>query len=378
MARLRGFMGESLGSRAQAPSVAGGLEEGFSQLALDLFAIQFSHNPALRRLCDAQSISPGRIHQWQDIPAVPTSAFKELDVTSLPPAARVVAFHSSGTTEQRPSRHYHDPESLALYEASLLSWFQRHLVPRSPERQGEASSAARFNLMVLSLTPNTREAPNSSLVHMFETVRSAFGSSESAFVGRLEQGGAWGIDFAGVRRRLDAAERAGSPVILLGSAFNFVHLLDQMDSIGSLLPSGSRVLETGGYKGRSRVMSKCELHQLITGRLGVSSSQIVTEYGMSELSSQAYDGVAGSPEAADPARRIFRFPPWARARVVSPESGREVAEGETGLLRIFDLANVRSALAVQTEDLAIRRGTGFELVGRAALAEPRGCSLMAG
>ena len=73
----------------------------------------------------------------------------------------------------------------------------------------------------------------------------------------------------------------------------------------------------------------------------------------------------------------FRFPPWARAQVVSPETGREVADGQTGIIQILDLANVFSVAAVQTEDLGIRRGTGFELVGRAGQAEPRGCSLMA-
>jgi hypothetical protein len=73
---------------------------------------------------------------------------------------------------------------------------------------------------------------------------------------------------------------------------------------------------------------------------------------------------------------VFRFPPWARVRVVSPETGREVVDGETGLLRVFDLANVFSVMAIQTEDLAVRRGDGFELISRAKLAEPRGCSLM--
>jgi len=88
---------------------------------------------------------------------------------------------------------------------------------------------------------------------------------------------------------------------------------------------------------------------------------------MSELSSQAYD--------AGEARRVFHFPPWARVRLISPETGNEVADGETGLIRICDLANVFSVAMVQTEDLGIRRGAGFELVGRAAAAEPRGCSL---
>ena len=77
-----------------------------------------------------------------------------------------------------------------------------------------------------------------------------------------------------------------------------------------------------------------------------------------------------------PVTRQFQFPPWARAQINSPETGREVAEGEAGLIRIFDLANVFSVAAIQTEDLAVRRGDGFELIGRAELAEPRGCSLM--
>jgi hypothetical protein len=377
-ARLRVFMHDALaGSAISEPSVTSDLEETFSRLALNLFALQFLHNPAYRRLCDARAVFPDGVGHWQEIPAVPTSAFKELDMTSLPPSGRVVAFHSSGTTEQRRSRHYHDADSLALYEASLLPWFQRHLLPRSPEREVEALGTAQTKAIVLSLTPDTGEVPNSSLVHMFEAVRTTFGSPESAFVGKLEQDRAWGIDVASLRKRLNLAECNERPVILLGSAFNFVHLLDDVNSVGSVLPQGSLVLETGGYKGRSRTMPKAELHHLIARRLGVPPSRIVTEYGMSELSSQAYDCIAGGPESADPDRRVFRFPPWARAQVVSPESGREVAEGETGLLRIFDLANARSVMAVQTEDLAVRRADGFALLGRAVHAEPRGCSLMA-
>src|SRR5437667_12866704 len=101
---------------------------------------------------------------------------------------------------------------------------------------------------------------------------------------------------------------------------------------------------------------------------------------MSELSSQAYDrapdlGLRLTPGSASP--RPFFFPPWARAQIVSPDTGREVGEDETGLIRVFDLANVFSVMAIQTEDLGIRRANGFELLGRFALAEPRGCSLMA-
>ena len=158
------------------------------------------------------------------------------------------------------------------------------------------------------------------------------------------------------------------------------------------LPPGSRVMETGGYKGRSRSLAaKRNCMRSISQQLGIPPTHIVCEYGMSELSSQAYDlevsslefGVSGRCDTSKarnpkPETRNFHFPPWARAQVVSPETGAEVAEGETGLLRVFDLANVYSVMAIQTEDLTVRRGDGFELIGRNVSAEPRGCSLMAG
>ena len=120
-------------------------------------------------------------------------------------------------------------------------------------------------------------------------------------------------------------------------------------------------------------MAKPELHSAIVDRLGILPERILCEYGMCELSSQAYDGKLGQ---ANPAPRLFRFPPWARARVVSPETLDEVAPGQAGLLEITDLANVGSALCVLTEDLAKRHEEGFELLGRAEPTESRGCSLM--
>jgi hypothetical protein len=165
-------------------------------------------------------------------------------------------------------------------------------------------------------------------------------------------------------------------LLLLGTAFSFVHLLDYLVGRGLQvgLPAGSRVMETGGYKNRSRTMPKAELHALITKQLGITPENIIFEYGMSELSSQAYARVR--PGRARSGSSVFHFPPWARVQIISPETGSEVADGETGLIRIFDLANVFSVTAIQTEDLAVRRGDGFELIGRAQLAEPRGCSLM--
>jgi hypothetical protein len=348
------------------------IEERFNALAFELFVLQFTHNAAYRRLCEARSNSPQTLKHWSQIPAVPTAAFKELELTCLPVTERTAVFHSSGTTQQRPSRHFHGAESLAVYEASSLVWFRHHV------------SAGGGDLLIL--TPAPAQVPHSSLIHMFETVRRDFGAPNSAFTGRSNANGEWTLDFDRCVAALRGASESGQPLVMLGTAFSFVHLLDFLagQDLRFELPAGSRVMETGGYKSRSRSLPKAELHSLITDWLGVPPSEVVCEYGMSELSSQCYDmGSAARPQVSDgpshitPARRIFHFPPWARAQIISPETGLEVSEGETGLIRVFDLANVFSVLAIQTEDLGIRCGGGFELIGRAEFTEPRGCSLMA-
>jgi hypothetical protein len=345
-------------------------EEAFNRLALDLFAAQFAAVLPFRRLCDSRGVVPGGLALWKEIPAVPTTSFKELEFTSLSPAGRTTVFHSSGTTRQTPSRHFHNTESLALYEASLNSCFRRHLLADSAE------PTPAHGLRLLALTPSAACAPHSSLAHMIETVAATWDGATPFFLGEVDSAGQWRVQLSEAAGALAECQRRGEPACVLGTAFSLVTVLDELARSGRpvRLPAGSRVMETGGYKGRSRELPRADLHALVTRQLGVPPSWIVGEYGMSELSSQAYDHVAGRRL---PTERVFRFPPWARACVVSPETGCEVAEGESGLLRVVDLANVRSVMAVQTEDLAVRRGDGFELIGRAPQAEPRGCSLLA-
>ena len=204
------------------------------------------------------------------------------------------------------------------------------------------------------------------------------GAGESVFLGSVGDDNIWILDFKKTITALGPKPETKNPKLILGTAFSFVHLLDFLEerNLRLALPAGSRVMETGGYKGRSRTMPKAELHALITERLGVPQSHIICEYGMSESSSQAYDAPSVLTRNTQHATRSFHFPPWARAQVISPETCLAVANGETGLLRIFDLANVFSVMAIQTEDLALCRNEEFELVGRAQLAEARGCSLM--
>ncbi|HEX7241001.1 MAG TPA: hypothetical protein VF263_12085, partial [Longimicrobiaceae bacterium] len=177
------------------------------------------------------------------------------------------------------------------------------------------------------------------------------------------------IDHAGLRAALREAEADGVPVCVLGTSFAFVHWLDAAGERYAL-PAGSRVMDTGGFKGRSREVTREELYAALGEQLGVGAEWCVNEYGMTEMSSQFYDGVAGVA-----APRLHRAPAWVRTRAVDPETLEALPDGETGVLRHWDLANLGSVMAVQTADLGMVTPDGIRLLGRARGAEARGCSL---
>ena len=328
-------------------------EGDFNEYACALFRLQSKRVLPLRKLCVAKNIVPEEITNWQDIPTLPADSFGEFEITSLRPDDRTVVFHSSGTTGANTSKHWHNDESLSIYEASLKSSFQIHMIPE-----------AIWSGDCLSLTPSNVEAPHSSLAYMAENVT----CPNVQFAG-INSNDGWRVDVEIVNSACTHAVEQQRPIVIIGPAFSFVHWLDELTE-NFHLPEGSRVMETGGYKGRSREMPKTELHAMISRKLGISREWIVCEYGMCELGSQAYDTIAGNG-----LERCFRFPSWARAQIINADTGALVADGEAGLLRIFDLTNVRSVVGVQTQDLAIRRGVGFELIDRSTHANPRGCSL---
>ena len=179
------------------------------------------------------------------------------------------------------------------------------------------------------------------------------------------------FDFARLRESLSAQIEAGRPIAICGSAFAFVHLIDTWAEPAALATSARELAlttETGGFKGRSREVLKAELYAQLAKTFAVPDNAIWNEYGMSELSSQAYArGING----------LHHTPPWTRVLVVDPATGREVGLGKQGLVRWIDLANVDSVMAVQTLDVAERTEEGFRLIGRLSRTEPRGCSLSA-
>ena len=215
------------------------------------------------------------------------------------------------------------------------------------------------------LAPSPEEAPDASLSHMMGVVQKRLGTKESRYYiekGRLQ----------GERLAYELAE-ADEPICLLGTSFSFVHFIDfhQERAFPRVLPAGSRLMDTGGFKGKSRAVSQDWLYAMIEKRLGIPLQNCVNEYGMSELTSQFYDGTVGKG-----GRRVYQAPPQVRTRVLSPLTLAPAPKGETGLLAHLDLANIDSVAAILTEDLGQEIEGGFILAGRASGADLKGCSLL--
>jgi hypothetical protein len=313
----------------------------FDELARELFAFQFARVAPFRRLCEGHGVSPATLRSWRGIPAMPQQIFKRAQLFAHGDAKTGAIYETSGTTTGEPGRQH-----------LLRTDIYKAVAVAGAGRIGLFDGDPEFHF----IAPSPNEAPHSSLSAMF-----GFWSRAARTRGRNFWMGA--EDFARLRQVLARAHR---PVALCGTAFGFVHFLDALAGARLALPRGSRLLETGGFKGRSREIPKPKLYSQLAQTFHVPDRAIWNEYGMSELSSQAY---------AHGTRSLHATPPWARVLVVDPATGREVAPGREGLVRWIDLANVDSVLALQTLDRVQRTANGFRLIGRLPRTEPRGCSL---
>jgi hypothetical protein len=353
---------------AAAPGAADAArdEARFDSLARELFAFQVARCAPWAHFCERRGVTAGRIASWREIPPVPAAAFKELALRSFPPERERKLFRTSGSSAARRGELHLD--TLVLYEASVVPSFVVHLLPELA--RGDGRGAARFTLRILA--PPPEEAPDSSLSHMFGVLRRALAPHlDPATSGFDVRGGA--LDLPPLLGALARSIETATPLLLCGTAFAFVHLVDALAAQGARLrlPAGSRVFETGGFKGRSRSLSRAALYAAIEAALGVPPERIVNQYGMTELASQFHDSVLRFPGA--PRRKLG--PPWARARIIDPLSGAEVAHGCTGVISIVDLASTATVCALQSEDLGRALDDGFEVLGRAEGSDARGCSI---
>ncbi|HET6466153.1 MAG TPA: long-chain fatty acid--CoA ligase [Nitrospiria bacterium] len=334
----------------------------FEPLALRVFAFQFERNPSYRRYCEAKDKTPAGVGSWREIPAVPTAAFKEIHFACDRPEK---VFFTSGTSQGPAKRGRHSVPRLEIYRAAVLPNFAAHLLPDG------------LLPRMLFLTGSPETWPHSSLAHMMELVHQEYGSGRADY---YIDGSGLNIDRL-LHSLSEACER-DEPVILTGVTLAFHQILEQVRNhrLSFRLPPGSRIMDTGGFKGRKIDLSKIELYQRYEESLGIPQTHIVNEYGMTEMGSQFYDNVladhinGASDDFVFPRRK--RVPPWVRTRVVDPETLDDRPQGSTGVLRHFDLANCGSVSALQTEDIGRTFADGFEVTGRASGSEARGCSLL--
>jgi len=324
-------------------------DAAFNDLALRLFTYQLRYNASYARYFERLGVAAPAT--WEDIPAVPAAAFKEAALTTFEPRDAALTFETSGTTSGVGGLHY--METPALYDAALLAGFDRFML----------SDGAR--LRYFNLVPNPAERKNSSLGYMMARVAGRRGDGRTGWYLRGDE-----LLFEAFVRDLASTTDERQPVCIASTAFALVNLLDAMNERGMrfILPPGSRIMETGGFKGRTRVVDREALYAGVAERFGVDASAIVAEYGMTELTSQYYD-------VAPPARHKAG-PPWLRTRVVGPDR-KTLPRGTAGVLLHVDLANRSSCIAIQTEDLGMQAADGLVLLGRQLDAEPRGCSLEA-
>ncbi len=310
----------------------------FEELAIELFYYQRRANPVYAKYCELLG-TPNRIDSWKSIPALPQVAFKRSGVRSFPADQTATEFRTSGTTGEGHGKHFFP--SLQLYKAAVQKGWDYFRLP--------------WNRFVM-LMQHPEDAPFSSLSYMggFLTAseRSRFAVGKN---GDLE-----------IERLVQLLDKRSGPLTLFGTALAFLHLAERFPDLRIRLPNGSIAMETGGFKGSGREISKRDLYTQISDQLGIGIDSIWNEYGMTELSSQFYSCNIGCSHHG---------PPWTRFQIVDPETNRAAAPGNIGLVRVIDLANLWSAIGIQTRDLAVEQPDGgFLLLGRDPAALPRGCS----
>jgi phenylacetate-coenzyme A ligase PaaK-like adenylate-forming protein len=311
-------------------------EKDFEAVALEVFQFQFENNPVYRSYCDLLYKHPADITKIVDIPFLPIEFFKSKKVVSSVNEPQAI-FTSSGTTGSQVSRHF--VTDLKLYEESFTRTFD-HFYGNIDD------------YVIIGLLPSYLEREGSSLIYMVNQFIQKSKHPESGFY--LNQ---WDA----LAEKLNTLDQTGKKVLLIGVSFALLDLVEKHQfSLKNTI-----VMETGGMKGRRREMIRNELHEILKNGFGVS--KIHSEYGMTELLSQAYSTGDG----------IFNCPPWMKILVRDTEDPLSVNNHQTGGVNIIDLANLNSCSFIATQDLGkVNTNGSFEILGRFDSSDIRGCNLL--
>ncbi|WP_415223968.1 acyl transferase [Psychroserpens sp.] len=312
-------------------------ENEFNTLVLEVFKFQFENNAVYRSFCDLLYKHPSAIQRIEDIPFLPIQFFKSHHVLSSNGPIEDT-FSSSGTTGSLTSKHY--VTDLSIYEKSFRQGFQNFY-------------GSIKDYTILALLPNYLERKGSSLVYMVNDMIEHSQHPQSGFyLDNINE----------LKETLIALDSEGKKIMLIGVSFALLDLVE----LHQFSLKHTIVMETGGMKGRRKEMVREELHAVLKSGFGVS--KIHSEYGMTELLSQAYSLGDG----------IFRCPDWMRILTRDPEDALTLQKTKkTGGINVIDLANINSCSFIATQDLGrVHDNSTFEIIGRFDSSDIRGCNLM--
>jgi phenylacetate-coenzyme A ligase PaaK-like adenylate-forming protein len=311
-------------------------EPGFESLALEIFRYQVEENPVYRVFTQQLGIDPLEVTKINHIPFLPVSFFKTHQVATGNFQA-VIEFESSGTTGTLNSRHF--VRDINIYQESCRRSFESMYGPFS-------------EWCILGLLPSYLERSHSSLVYMVDRFIHWSGHTNSGFFLH---------NHADLHEILEKLEAESKKTLLLGVTYALLDFAEKYQ----LRLSNTVIMETGGMKGRRHEMIREEVHEILKTRFGLDA--IHSEYGMTELLSQAYSKGNG----------LFICPPWMKVRIRNEEDPLSVEDKGNGIVNVIDLANVYSCSFIATDDAGILHDDGsFSILGRVDGSDIRGCSLM--
>jgi len=312
-------------------------QKQFDKMALKVFRYQYENNGVYREFCDFLKTDVQKVKTIQQIPFLPIQFFKSHEVVSNSNPIQTT-FTSSGTTGMVTSKHL--VTDVSIYEESYRKAFSQFY--------GNIE-----DYVVLALLPSYLEREGSSLIHMVDDLIQLSKHPESGF---------YLHNYDELIEKIIQLDQSGQNVILIGVTYALLDLIEKQ----SFQLENTIIMETGGMKGKRKEMIREELHQELCNGFGVKS--IHSEYGMTELLSQAYSLGDG----------IFECPSWMQISIRDTEDALSyIREGKTGGINVIDLANINSCSFIATQDLGKKYSNGsFEVVGRFDHSDIRGCNLM--
>ena len=310
--------------------------KNFDQIAFEVFKFQYKNNTVYKSYCDLLKKTPSNVEDISRVPFLPISFFKSHSVICTKKYDKV--FYSSGTTNDNISKHY--VSDINIYEKSFLKNFV--------DNYGDPKE-----YVILGLLPNYMENENSSLIYMVNNLIELSKSNDSGFFLK---------EYDPIIEKMKSLCRKNKKIILIGVSYALLDLTKNKN----LNLENTIIIETGGMKGRRREMIKKELHEILKERTGLK--KIHSEYGMTELLSQAYSKSDG----------IFSWPKWMKIFIRDINDPNFLySSNKSGGINIIDLANVNSCSFIATDDMgSLHKNGSFEIMGRIDHSDTRGCNLL--